>query len=229
MARTIMNVQQVAECLHVSIREVERMAERKLLPARRVKGAWQFRAAEVWNWISTNMSALPDRRDRDRHPQVVGGPLVGNSLCVEGVAVDLSARTKASLLRELAKLAGRVSDSIDVAALADALIEREASGSTALEHGVAVPHPARPLYCDGPVMVAARTAQPIAFGQRDGGLTDLFFMACCPNHADHLLYLGRICRLLIEERVCLALRSSPDRDAFVDSVRVAEKRLCGEG
>jgi excisionase family DNA binding protein len=226
MPRSNMTVQEVAESLHVSLREVERMAEGKILPAQRVKGAWQFRAGEVWNWISTNMNVLPSRRDKDRHPKASGGPLLVSTLKPEGVELDLPAKTKASLLRELARLAGRVSPSIDPAALAEALVQREAQGSTALEHGVAVPHPLRPLYSDGPVLVAARTIRPIVFGERNGGLTDLFFMVCCPNHVDHLLYLGRLCRLLVEEHVRLTLRSAPDAHAFVEIVHIAEARLC---
>jgi PTS system nitrogen regulatory IIA component len=221
-----MSVKEVAESLHVSMREVERMAEEKILPAQRAKGGWQFRAGEVWNWIMTNMHALPRRRSKDRHPEASGGPLLAGTLRPEGVELDVTAKTKASLLRELGRIAESVSPSIDATSLAEALAEREAQASTALEHGVAVPHPVHPIYSEGPVIIAARTIQPIIFGERNGGLTDLFFLICCPNHVDHLLFLGRVCRLLVEEDVRLTLRAAPDPVSFVQLVSLAEATLC---
>jgi mannitol/fructose-specific phosphotransferase system IIA component (Ntr-type) len=94
-----------------------------------------------------------------------------------------------------------------------------------LEHGVAVPHPARPFYAEGPILAAARTVQGIAFGERQGGLTDLFFLVCCPDQVSHLLYLGRLCRLLIDANLRKALRAAEDSGEFLAVLRAAEAEL----
>ncbi len=221
-----MNVKEVAASLHVSEREVLRMAERRILPAMRVKGAWQFRAGEVWNWIEANLHCLPTERAKGK-PQPTGGDLlVCESLKECAVTVDLVAKTKSSVIRALAGLAELADPTLDAAILADALLEREAQGSTALQDGVAVPHPSRPMYAESPVLAAARTCQGIVFGERRGGLTDLFFLVCCPTQGDHLLYLGRLCRFLLDPGLRESLRGASDAGEFLDAIRLAETALC---
>jgi len=221
-----MNVKEVAASLHVSEREVMRMAERRILPATRVKGAWQFRAGEVWNWIEANLQSLPTERAKGK-PQPTGGDLlVCKSLKECAVAVDLVAKTKSSVIRSLARLAEQADPTLDASVLAEALLEREAQGSTALQDGVAVPHPSRPIYAESPVLAAARTCQGIVFGERRGGLTDLFFLVCCPTQTDHLLYLGRLCRFLLDPGLRDSLRTATDAGEFLDAIRHAETALC---
>jgi len=226
MSQSLMGVKEVAASLHVSTREVLRMVERRILPAMRIRGAWKFRPGEVWNWIDANMQTLPARRKKDRHPEVRTDLLIAPVLRESAVEVHLVAKTKASLVRELVRLAEHADPTLDTPALIENLLEREAQGSTALQDGVAVPHPARPFYSEGPVLAAARTAQGVIYGERRGGLTDLFFLVCCPNHVDHLLFLGRLCRLLVDANLRAALREAGDAFEFVEALRKAESVLC---
>lgn len=228
MPRSMMSVKQVAEALHVSTREVVRMAEDRILPAMLVKGVWQFRAGEVWNWIEANLASLPKQRQKDKHSHPAGDLLISTALHPSAVALDLPAKTKTSVLRELVAIAKTVESDLDAPALIEALTVREAQGSTALQDGVAVPHPSRQFHSERPLLVAARTAQPIPFGEPGGGLTDLFFFVCCREQVDHLLYLGRLCRLLIDKKLQTRLREADDADDFLASIHSAEKLLCGE-
>ncbi len=226
MQRSRMNVKQVAASLHVSPREVVRMAEQRVLAGIKVRGEWQFRAGEVWNWVEENLQALPQHRRRDRHPEPPGHMLVTGAMKEHGMAVDLVAKTKASVLRELAELAAAVDPYVDAGILVEDLVERERQCSTGLQDGVAIPHPPRPIYSEGPIVVAARTCQGIVFGEPRGGLTDLFFLVCCPEQADHLLYLGRLCRLLIDKDLQASLRSAESASEFLDALHTAESTLC---
>ena len=221
-----MNVNEVAATLHVSAREVVRMADSGILPAIKVKDAWQFRAGEIWNWIEKNLHSLPERRRKDRHPVGPTDLLIAPTLTEQAIALDLPAKTKSSLLRELAALAEAADPFVDAGALAAALIEREQQGSTALQDGVAIPHPAGNIYSQGPVIAAARTARDIPFGERGGGLTDLFFLVCCADRKDHLLYLGRLCRLLIDKDLQAELRAAATPADFLSALSRAEESLC---
>lgn len=226
MARSLITVQDVAAGLHLSTREVVRMAEEGIVPAVKVKGVWQFRAAEVWNWVEANLHLLPSKRAKDKHPTLVGDLMLSNALKSGAIAVSVSAKTKPSVLRELVRLAEVADPTLDAPALLDSVVERESRGSTALQDGVAVPHPARPIYSEGPVISAVRTAQPIGFGERGGGMSDLFFLICCPQQLDHLLYLGRLCRLLIDKTLQQKLREAADVDQFASALLGAEAKLC---
>lgn len=228
MPRSVMNAKQVAEALHVSLREVLRLAEAGALRATRVRDEWQFRAGDVSNWIERNLRQLPAHRARDARIEPPSGQIIAQALRPEAVAVGLAAKTRASVLRELVALAARGDPTLDAAGLLEAVIERENRDSTALQDGVAIPHATRQVYAEGPVISAAHTAQGIAFGQRDGGLTDLFFLVCCPSHLGHLLHLGRLCRLMIDKRLQEALRAAADPEEFVAVLTEAERRLVEE-
>src|SRR5438445_7808636 len=84
-------------------------------------------------------------------------------------------------------------------------------GSTALDSGVAIPHPRRPLpgALGESVMAYGKTASGIAFGAPGGGLTDIFFLVCCRDDRTHLQVLARLSRLLL-------------RPGFVDELRGRE-------
>lgn len=226
MPKAMIGVKEVAAALHVSVREVIRLTEDKILPGRRVRGEWEFRTGEILNWIEANLQSLPDRRERDRHPTPPGTLLITPVIKLAAIKVDLHAKTKSSILRELAGLASRADQSLDEPSLIAALTAREVAGSTALQDGVAIPHPASPQYAEGPVVAAARTSEGVFFGERGGGLSDLFFLVCCPRQVDHLLYLGRLCRLLIDRKLQDTLRNASNEGAFADAIIAAESRLC---
>lgn len=228
MPRSLIGVKEVAASLHVSTREVVRMAEKQILPGIKVKGAWQFRAGDVWNWIEENVHSLADRRAKDRHPNNGGDLLIANTLKECAIDTNLVAKTKSSVIRTLASLAEKADPYLDEAALVDQLIERESQGSTALEYGVAVPHPARPFYSEGPLLAAARTSQGIVFGERRGGLSDLFFLVCCPDQVNHLLFFGRLCRLMIDASLRETLRNVENPTEFLEAIRTAELRICAQ-
>ena len=80
------------------------MVERGILPAQKMRGSWQFRAGGVWNWIDANMHGLPDHRKKDKHPPEQGDLLIAEALREKAVAVDIVAKTKSSVLRELVRL-----------------------------------------------------------------------------------------------------------------------------
>lgn len=227
MAKQFMDIEEVARSLHVSTREVVRMAEQRILPAARAGNQWRFRTGEVWNWIEENLHSLSERRSRDRHPELADQLLISAALRTHGVELNLDARTKSSVLRELSRIAENVDPYIDAATLFDALDAREREETTALQDGVAVPHPAKSIFSEAPVVIAARTAGAIYFGERGGGPTDLFFMVCCPDTREHLLFFGRLCRLLIDKNLQDKLRSVETPVEFVDAVEAAERTVCG--
>ncbi|MHC4611091.1 MAG: PTS sugar transporter subunit IIA [Planctomycetota bacterium] len=105
---------------------------------------------------------------------------------------------QASVLRELVNLAERTGLLYEGPALHQALREREALGSTALPHGLAIPHPEKPMpYTTAePLVCLARVPNPVAFNAPDGALTQLFFLICSHESNAHLHVLARLMRML---------------------------------
>jgi mannitol/fructose-specific phosphotransferase system IIA component (Ntr-type) len=108
--------------------------------------------------------------------------------------MNLAAKSRASVLRELVRLGQRTGLVYDPAEIIHFLEEREALAPTALPHGLAFPHPRRPLpYATAePLICLARIPGGIPFGAPDGGLTDLFVLVCATDERQHLGILARL-------------------------------------
>jgi len=97
----------------------------------------------------------------------------------------------------------------------DALVEREALGSTGVGRGVAVPH-ARLPGLDRMRAVFVRLDEPVTFDAVDDQPVDLLFALFAPEHAgsEHLRALARISRLLRSEDMRQQLRLARNADAI---------------
>ena len=100
-------------------------------------------------------------------------------------------------------------------AIADSLRKRERLGSTAIGHGIAIPH-GKLAGLKRIVGIFARLAEPIEFDAVDGEKVDIVFLLLAPEGAgaDHLKALARISRLLREGSAVEKLRASRDAAAL---------------
>ena len=211
-----MSLEEFARLVDMDPRQVQREADHGQLPGRRVGGKWRFNRVQVHDWLEGHMLSL----DEDRLQALdrgIGRAADANSTSVTDLigleAIDLSLRasTRASVLRELVNLADRTGLVYDKRELLDALREREDKGSTALPHGLAIPHPQRPMpYATAePLVCLARVANPVAFNAPDGALTELFFLICSHESNAHLHVLARLMRIL--------------SDGTIDALRTVEE------
>ena len=98
--------------------------------------------------------------------------------------------------------------------MAEAVRSREQLHSTALDNGVALMHPRRPLtsILAEPVIALGISPQGIPFGGR-GQLTDIFFLICSTDDRGHLRTLARLSRLIGSDELLDALRQAPSAAA----------------
>ena len=203
-----MSLEEFADLVGMDPRGVQREADHGQLPGRRVGGKWRFNRIQVHEWLESHMLNLPEERLQTLD-QVIGRITQADSTTVtdliglEGIDLDLRAATKTSVLRELVNLADRTGLLYDRKELFEALREREAAGSTALPHGLAIPHPAKPMpYTTAePLICVARLTNPVAFSAPDGALTQLFFLICSHDSDGHLHVLARLMRMLDDATV----------------------------
>jgi len=228
MPRTILTTLDVASALGLDVRTVERLAAAGELPGRKAGAEWKFRAAEVSDWAGRHLGALPSVRPK-QHPVPGLEPLLPVAFQPATVSVQLSASTRRSVLSELVDLAGRSGRVVDPRGLLAAVVDREKQQPTALSGGIAIPHSSQVGGHVGevPVIAAGRVEGGLPFGDPGGGLTDLFFLLCCTNYREHLLYLGRLGRLLSDETLLDELRGATAAGQFVEALWRAEERLCG--
>jgi PTS system nitrogen regulatory IIA component len=129
------------------------------------------------------------------------------------ISPKVSASSKRQALSLVAELAARRFD-LDAGEVLDALVAREAVGSTGVGSGVAVPH-ARLKRLDRMRGVFLRLESPIAFDAVDDQPVDLIFALLAPEAAgsEHLQALARVARLLRRADLREQLRQAHSIDA----------------
>ena len=121
---------------------------------------------------------------------------IGELLEPRAIAPRAGGGSKRQVLSALADIAAR-SFGLEASQVLDALLEREAAGSTGVGHGVAVPL-ARLPGLTRMRAVFMRLEQPTPFESVDDQPVDLVFALFAPAEADteHLRTLARVSRLL---------------------------------
>lgn len=232
MQSETMDLQGAAEFLSRDVREVARLASRGYLPARRVGDSWRFSRTEVTQWVEKQMHAYTEEELAGLEGKLHGQSdlLLAQFLSPDCLAVPLQARTKQSALHELMETAERSWQVYDPATLMQALVQREELGSTALENGVALPHPHRPLpEAVGETVIAfGRSFGGLPFGGPRGVLTDLFFLVLAHDARTHLQVLARLSRVLMRPGLLDDLRQHDTPAACHTLLLTAERALVGQ-
>jgi nitrogen PTS system EIIA component len=128
----------------------------------------------------------------------------------DSVICNLRAASKKLVLQDLARRAAEVTG-LSERAVFDTLLEREKLGSTAVGHGIAIPH-GKLAGLDRLYGLVAKLEHPIEFDAADDQPVDLVFLLLAPeaSGADHLKALAKVSRLLRDEAVCEHLRQAGD-------------------
>ena len=94
--------------------------------------------------------------------------------------------------------------------MATAVRSRENLHPTALDNGVALLHPRRPLSNVLAESVVALGCSPNGVPFGGGCLTDVFFLVCSANDREHLRILARLSRLISSESMLDEIRNAAD-------------------
>ena len=138
-----------------------------------------------------------------------------SDLLADGVVVLRSgASSKRQALHTVAEAAAQAFG-LPESRIMEALLEREALGSTGLGSGVAVPH-ARLEGIDRVSAVFVRLDTPVAYGAVDDRPVDLLFALFAPprDGAEHLRALAAISRALRSSEMREQLRQARTTDAI---------------
>lgn len=213
------DIDSLAAYLHLTPPQVAKMADRGKLPGRKVGGQWRFSHAEVHHWLEDRIGlsaeeelieveGVLERADKDTG---VEQATISSMLPMEAVRFPLEARTRNSVIIAMVKLAAETGLLWDAEKMVEAVRTRENLHPTALDNGVALLHPRRPMptVLAEPLLALGRTYQGIPFGGTGGGLTDIFFLICSVDDRGHLRTLARLSRIVGD-------------NAFVTSLREAE-------
>lgn len=229
MAQEDYTVESLSSYLHLTPNVVTRMAERGKLPGRKVGGQWRFSVADIHHWFeeriggsdAAELVAVEEVLEKTTNDTVVIGDLV------RAVAVPLEARTRDSAITAMVDLAEGTGLLWDRQKMDQAVRAREGLHPTALDSGVALLHPRRPIagILAEPFLALGRTWQGIPFGHGRGVLTDVFFLICSADDRWHLRVLARLSRLVGDCLFLRELRAADSAQRTLDVIREFEAKL----
>jgi len=143
----------------------------------------------------------------------------GSIITEELVRLDVSlGDDKTAVIRGLADLVAQAGRTASPEGLTDDALAREATSSTGLPGGIAIPH-CRTEHVDVPTLAFARLEPGTDFGAKDGP-ADLAFLIAAPagGDADHLTILTKLARALVKPAFTDALRAAESDEEVVDLV-----------
>ena len=188
--REIMTVAEVAEYLQLAERTVLRMAQRGEIPAAKIASQWRFMRSVVRDWLAVQMHGVGSRPGRSSGPLLPLSQLVRPELASPRVRPG----TKAAVMQHLVTPLRDSGFAADPERLLVALMERERMMSTAVGHGVAIPHPRQPLpgMFPEPAVALGICREGTDFDAVDDRPVRVFFLVCSTGEEIHLHIMARI-------------------------------------
>ena len=143
----------------------------------------------------------------------------------DAIELNTSVASKSDAIDKLVALHEKAGNLLDVKAYKEAILAREAQGSTAIGEGIAVPH-AKSESVKTPGLSAITVPSGVDYEAPDGKNSDILFMIAAPLDGDlHLEILSRLMVMLMEPEFCAALRGAKTADEFLSIIdkKEAEK------
>jgi fructose-specific phosphotransferase system IIA component len=148
-------------------------------------------------------------------------------LSKKAIIADIASTKKEDVIRELidALVNAEEIEKKHRNKLIDALMAREALGSTAIGQGVAIPH-AKSDVVDNLVAAFGVSKKGVDFDSLDGEPAYIFFLLLAPQDSagPHLKALARISRLLKDKYFRDSLRSSTDEKGIMKIITQEDEK-----
>lgn len=223
------DLDELAAYLHLNPSQVEKLAGRDDIPGRKVAGKWKFAKADIHHWLENRIGVFDDQElvrvegVLDRHGRHDEPVRVVDMLHENTIKIPIKGRSPRKVITEVCELGTTAGYLWDAPKMIEAVLTRENMHSTALDNGVALLHPRRPMptiLAEG-FLAMGRTYQGIPFGGSRGILTDVFFLICSIDDPSHLRTLARLSRIISDTNVISAIREADHAD---DVLKIIEER-----
>jgi excisionase family DNA binding protein len=228
-------LEEVARYLHLSSADVERLVKDQDIPCERHGPRLVFRKVDIDAWASQRILGLEGRRLAEYHQKssretqqlVANEAIMPEMIRPEFIDPAMPAKTKASVLRQMAALAAKTGRVCDPTSLLEGLEAREDLCSTGVPGGLALLHARNPesYLIEEAFLALGRTIQQIPFGSPDGQPTNLFFLIGCPDDRMHLHTLARLCLMAQKTDLLVDLHQAADADSMCDCIIAAEQAV----
>lgn len=217
-----LTLREAAQVLNVPEKTVYGWIDDGEIPHHRVDGQVRFNRSELLEWANVRKLQVSPvaYRSGDAQAPVPG---IAEALQEGGILRGLPGDDKPAVLRAMV-------DALplpDRETLYQVLMARERLGSTAVGHGIAIPHVRSPIIAaeSAPRVALFFLKHPIDFGAADGQPVKTMFWLVSPTVTLHTYMLAKIASLIRDPQFLSALeRQAPD-DAILKEARRVEASM----
>lgn len=144
----------------------------------------------------------------------------------QNIKLALEATTKTDAIRELVDLLTTNGEVADPKKVLDAVLEREATRTTGIGNGLAIPH-GKCTGTDHLVMAVGKAKQPIDFQAIDGRPVSWIWLLTSPpdKTGPHIHALARISRLMTIDKFRAALATAETPEQVFQIIEEQEAKL----
>lgn len=199
--------------------------KRKGLPAHLENGRYHINQVDLLEWSTNNGIKIPPRMFDVPFSQEKL-PLLSEALIRGGIHFDLPGDDLQSALKSVVERLP-LPPGMDQEFLYQTLLAREALGSTAIGHGIAIPHVRNPILSQSqePAISLCFLKRPIDFKSLDDKPVHILFTLITPNVKIHLHMLARLSYMLHEQKFMELLNSTPGKDEIIAMVTELEENI----
>jgi nitrogen PTS system EIIA component len=218
-----LTVRDASRLLDVPESTVARWVKQRGLPSQQVGGKSYFNRVDLLEWATANRVKVSmevfDHLEGEDEP----GPSLVEAMEAGGIFYGLRDSTKEDALRALVHVLP-VPEDIDRELLLHLFLAREASASTAIGDGIAMPHVRNPivLHVGRPMVTIGFLERPVEFGALDGKPVHVLFSLICPTMRSHLRTLSRLSYVLHDEKFKVVVTRQGQSEEIMREARRVE-------
>ncbi len=188
-----LSIRDLTNLLGVGESTVARWIKQRGLPAHQVGGQYRVNRAELLEWATANGIKVSLELFDSLEAEAEDVPALAEALEAGGIHYGLADTSKDQALRALVRVLP-LPAGVDRELLLRLFQAREASASTAIGNGIALPHVRNPivLHVERPTVTLAFLARPVDFGALDGQPVHVLFSIISPTNRSHLQLLSRL-------------------------------------
>jgi PTS system nitrogen regulatory IIA component len=188
-----LSIRDLTKLLDATEATVMRWIKQRALPAQQVGGQYRVNRAELLEWATANQIRVSLELFDHLEADAESVPSLAEALEAGGIHYGLQDTNKNRALRALVQVLP-LPDGVDRELLLRLFLAREASASTAIGDGIAIPHVRNPivLHVSQPLVTLAFLERPVEFGALDGKPVHVLFSIISPTNRSHLQLLSRL-------------------------------------
>ena len=194
--KEVMTLEEVADYLQVSEKSVLRMAQAGKIPAAKVASQWRFMRSIIDDWLMAQME-IPSVRSAPARAEPPKLPPFDALIPAQLMNLEVRPGAKEAVLRQVVEPLRTAKLLRQPKRFLDSVVERESMVSTGIGHGIAIPHPRRPLpgMFKEPAVCLGVCREGADFEALDHQRTYIFFLLCAPTEDVQLRLLARVIQI----------------------------------